>query len=71
MKYAEKGAFTLMLMVIPVVPNGYAGSKIKMGLCLEWKRGFSEIFVMAYWKSSGKNEIKMQVWKLEVAGIYL
>lgn len=48
MKNAEKGAFTLMLVVIPVVPNGYAGSSIKIGLCLEWKRGFSKIFIMAY-----------------------
>lgn len=48
MKNAEEIAFTLMLVVIPLVPNGYAGSKIKVGLCFEWKRGFNKICIMAY-----------------------
>lgn len=34
MKNAEEVAFTLMFVVIPVVPNGYAGSKIRLDYVL-------------------------------------
>lgn len=35
MKSAEEIVLTLMFLVIPIVPDAYVGSKIKIGLCFE------------------------------------
>lgn len=32
---AEEIVLTLMFLVIPIVPDAYVGSKIKIGLCFE------------------------------------